>query len=79
MMLLSDWVFTQQPYVIQRLLRHLIRQPGFKILLSNTTQDRVSTALVPPERCGREDLLNSIRAWFEMGVPQSGKTHLPVR
>ncbi len=57
MMLLSDWVFTQQPYVIQRLLRHLIRQPGFKILLSNTTQDRVSTALVPPEHLAEKTYL----------------------
>jgi hypothetical protein len=68
LMLLSDWVFTQQPHTIKRLIAHLVNQPGLKILLANVSRDRASVALLPPERCGRDDLLTAIEKWFNSGV-----------
>jgi len=67
-MLLSDWVFTQQPYTIRRLLNHLTSQPSLKILMATISHDRSSTTLLPPERCGRDDLLRAAEGWLTTGV-----------
>lgn len=67
-MLLSDWVFTQQPYIVRRLLQHLVSQPAFKILLANANNDRASANIIPPERCGRDDLLAAVSSWFNAGL-----------
>jgi hypothetical protein len=67
-MLLSDWVFTQQPNVIKRLVLHLTSQPGFKALLARSISDGTTIGLVPPERCGRQDILSAVASWFSSGV-----------
>jgi hypothetical protein len=56
-MLLSDWVFSQQPLTVKRVVEALFEQPGFKIFLSTLSQARASLAAVLPERCGREHLV----------------------
>jgi hypothetical protein len=57
LMLLGDWVFTQQPVVVGRLTTGIVQAPGFKILLASLVRERSSASLIVPERCGRTELL----------------------
>jgi hypothetical protein len=55
LMLLGDWVFTQQPLTVERLVKVILEEPGFKVLLSSLGR-QTSTPLIAPERCGRVEL-----------------------
>ena len=55
LMLLGDWVFTQQPLTVKRLVKVILEEPGFKVLVSSL-QRQTSTSLIAPERCGRIEL-----------------------
>ncbi|MER9893252.1 NACHT domain-containing protein [Mesorhizobium sp. M0119] len=56
LMLLGDWVFSQQPLLVARVVDGIFRYPGLKILLS--ASGRTSTSEVAlPERCGRSELV----------------------
>ncbi|NLS72515.1 NACHT domain-containing protein [Bradyrhizobium brasilense] len=57
LMLLSDWVFTQQPLVVSRLTKEVTRDPGFRILLASLWRERSAVSLISPERCGRTELI----------------------
>jgi hypothetical protein len=57
LMLLGDWVFTQQPLIVGRLAAEVVREPGFRILLATLLRERSSVSLIAPERCGRTELL----------------------
>jgi hypothetical protein len=56
-MLLSDWVFTQQPHLVKRITALLLENPGFRIALANLDQNR-SASFIPPERSGRDYVLS---------------------
>jgi len=57
LMLLGDWVFTQQPLTVSRLTESLLDEPRLKVLLSSLNRERTSVSLIAPERCGRTELL----------------------
>lgn len=55
-MLLGDWVFSQQPILVARVVDRIFTSPGLKILLSTTSRASASEVALP-ERCGRGDLV----------------------
>lgn len=55
-MLLGDWVFTQQPILVSRVVKLNLAYPGLKILLSSTYRSP-NADIVLPERCGKGDLV----------------------
>jgi hypothetical protein len=59
-MLLSDWVFTQQPLAMRRVVDELFQQPGFKIFLSVSSRPPSPSGIVLPERCGRSELVDNL-------------------
>jgi hypothetical protein len=60
-MLLSDWVFTQQPLVVARMASLVVQAPGFRILLASMMDNQSNVPLIAPERCGRGDLINECK------------------
>ena len=56
-MLLRDWVFSQQPLAIKRVVTNIFAQPGFKVFLSTNSQSQNGSAILP-DRCGRADFAN---------------------
>lgn len=62
-MLLGDWVFSQQPLLVARVIEILTRRPGFKILLSSLSDGRSDVAL--PDRCGRLELAEKAYAMLD--------------
>ncbi len=62
-MLLSDWVFTQQPVSVRRVVSFVASKVGFRMLLAAIGQNRrVSLAL--PERCGQKELQEVCKAAY---------------
>jgi hypothetical protein len=59
LMLLSDWVFTQQPLTVGRMVSMIVSDPGFRILLSSMQRRESGVSLVAPERCGKSELVNA--------------------
>jgi hypothetical protein len=57
-MLLSGWVFSQQPLAVKTVVESLFEQPGLKIFLATLVDTRASITAVLPERCGREHLID---------------------
>ena len=75
LMLLSDWVFTQQPITVARVTSMIMQKPGFRILLSSMVQRHSSVPLIVPERCGRVDLLRACKAVL-VNAPKADETQV---
>ena len=73
-MLLSDWVFTQQPNLIGRLIREILERPGWRLLLSGQDGTVQPASLVLPERCGRVELVDKLYEALE-GQPALDERH----
>lgn len=54
-MLLGDWVFSQQPLLIKRLIKTLFDPLTLKIVISGAMRGR-GTPLALPEKCGRSEV-----------------------
>ena len=59
MMLLSDWVFSQSPRTVKRLMAYLTEEPLFQRLISTGDYFDRPDHLRLPERSGRKELLNA--------------------
>jgi hypothetical protein len=59
--LLNDWVFSQQPLAVKRVVEALFEQPGLKILLSHAMRSSDGVPVLP-HRCGRSELTEQAMA-----------------
>ena len=58
-MLLADWVFSQQPLAVKRVVDDIFEQPGFKIFLANISTTSSSSSIpILPDRCGNGSRLD---------------------
>lgn len=55
MMLLSDWVFSQSPRAVRRLISHISEEPGFSRLIAGGETNR-AVGMALPERSGQREL-----------------------
>lgn len=56
-MLLSDWVFTQQPNSLQRVLSLILNEKSVRLLFGASNRQFDVEALNLPERCGRQEVV----------------------
>nr|WP_137831055.1 hypothetical protein [Methylobacterium sp. L1A1] len=58
-MLLGDWVFTQQPLSVRRVVEDIFNQPGFKRFVA-IGMTAPNNHMQIPERCGREEFVTNL-------------------
>jgi len=59
-MLLSDWVFTQQPITVRRVVSLILSKPGLWLLLASS-QTGGGFNLALPDRCGRSEFIEGLK------------------
>lgn len=75
LMLLGDWVFSQQPLLVARVVSNVFEQPGRKILLAcGGAEGGASMAL--PERCGRDELARIAYSELEVSTVAGDRASL---
>jgi hypothetical protein len=65
LMLLGDWVFTQQPRTVSKVVRFVASQPGLRTVLASQSDPANSASLNLPDRCGRDALVAFLKARFD--------------
>jgi hypothetical protein len=79
LMLLGDWVFSQQPLAVQRVVSTLFKQPGFKILISSGRERDPNSQFVLPDKCGRSQVLDvSFKAIQEQQNPEDQRAYIGI-
>jgi hypothetical protein len=64
LMLLGDWVFTQQPLTMARLVKMITAPNGFRNVLAAMIRGRSGVSLALPDRCGKSDVMESAKLMF---------------
>jgi hypothetical protein len=68
--LLGDWVFSQKPQIVRRVVDLVCEEPGFTILLASEGGRGHDAIVALPERCGRDELAS--HAWDSLSKLKRG-------
>jgi len=74
-MLLGDWVFTQQPLSVRRVVEDIFIQPGFKRFVA-IGMTAPNNHMQIPERCGREEFVTYLYKILDGGTPRDFKRQI---
>jgi hypothetical protein len=79
LMLLSDWVFAQQPLTVGRVVELITSRPGFRTVLAATELERSSGAsLLTLERCGRSEIVDVCKSAYSEASHSDERIELAV-